>query len=165
MPTTAVLVHEFQHETATTRRHLERLTENSFGWRPHQKSFTAGELASHLVECVGWGSLIVEQEEVDINPSTWRPFIATSSAQLLSTFEEHVAAGNRALTAATEQHLAGLWRLKVKGKTRFEGPRSIVLRDFSFSHMIHHRGQFSVYLRLLDIPVPGSYGPTADEQS
>ena len=164
MTATDALNHEFQHETATTRRHLERLTENRFGWRPHQKSFTAGELASHLVDCVGWAASILHQEEVDIDPATWRPFIATSSAQLLSTFDEKVAAGTRALSGATEEHLAGLWRLKVKGKTRFERPRSMVFRDFTLSHMIHHRGQFSVYLRLLNVPVPGSYGPTADER-
>jgi uncharacterized damage-inducible protein DinB len=164
MTTIESLTKEFEHEVRTTRKHLERLPEDKLDWRPHQKSFTARGLASHIVECVGWAHSVLGQPEVDINPATHKSFEADSTADLLSTFDGKVTDGRRLLAAATDGDLEQPWRLKIAGRVRFERPRSIVFRDFCLSHLIHHRGQLSVYLRLLDVPVPGSYGPTADEQ-
>ena len=97
------------------------------------------------------------------DPATYKPYVAKSAADLLKTFDDNVAKGKQALAAATEESLEQPWSLKIKGRVQFERPRADVFRDFALSHVIHHRGQFSVYLRLLDIPVPGSYGPSADE--
>jgi uncharacterized damage-inducible protein DinB len=158
------LRHEFEHETAKTRTHLERLPGDKLDWRPHEKSYTAGALASHLVECVGWADSIFSLDEVDINPATYESFNARSVAELLTTFDDKVARGARALAAANDTMLGSPWRLKLRGKTRFERTKADVFRDFTLSHLIHHRGQFSVYLRLLNVAVPGTYGPSADEQ-
>jgi uncharacterized damage-inducible protein DinB len=154
---------EFEHEVETTRRHLERTPADKLGWRPHQKSYTLLELATHIVDCVGWTESIFGADEYDVDPATFRPCNATSPDGVLKAFDEKVAAGRRALAQATEEQLARPWRFKIRGRQRFERPRVVVFRDFTLSHLVHHRGQFSVYLRLLDVPVPGSYGPTADE--
>jgi uncharacterized damage-inducible protein DinB len=155
---------EFEHEAKTTRKHLERLPAGKLDWQPHRKSFTAGALASHMIECIRWTESIFTRDEIDMDPATYQPYSATSIAGLLQTFDDDVARSTQVLGAAGNESLLRPWRLRVKGRTLFERPRSIVFRDFTLSHLIHHRGQFSVYLRLLDVPVPGSYGPTADEQ-
>jgi uncharacterized damage-inducible protein DinB len=158
------LILEFEHEAQTTRKHLERLPEDKLEWRPHEKSFTASGLASHIVECISWTDAIFNLDEFDFEPVTYKPYQAASVADLLRTLESNVQKGKQALAEASESTLEQSWRLKVAGRLLFERPRSAVLRDFVLSHVIHHRGQFSVYLRLLNIPVPGSYGPSADEQ-
>lgn len=155
---------EFEHEAQTTRKHLERLPGDKLDWRPHEKSFTARGLASHIVECVGWAESIFGMDEFDFDPTTYKPYQATSVAELLETFDEKVASGTQALAGVADEHLMLLWRLKIMGRVRFEKPKAAVFRDFTLSHLIHHRGQLSVYLRLLNVAVPGSYGPTADEQ-
>lgn len=157
------LIAEFEHEAQTTRKHLERLPSDKLDWRPHEKSFTLRGLASHIVECVSWADSIFNRDEFDFDPATYKPYQATSAADLLKTFDDHVAKGKQALAGAVDATLMQPWRLKMMGHVRFEKPRAAVFRDFTLSHMIHHRGQFSVYLRLLDVPVPGSYGPSADE--
>jgi uncharacterized damage-inducible protein DinB len=157
------LITEFDHEAQTTRKHLERLPEDKLEWRPHEKSFTATGLASHIVECVGWTDAIFNLEEIDFDPATYKPYLATSVTDLLKEFEGNVQKGKQALAGASDEILEQPWRLKVAGRQLFERSKSAVFRDFMLSHVIHHRGQFSVYLRLLNIPVPGSYGPSADE--
>ncbi len=159
------LITEFDHEAKTTRKHLERLTDDKLDWRPHAKSFTANGLASHIVECVGWTESLFNRAEFDIDMATYRPYEAASHADLLKQFDENVTKGKQALAGVDEASLAQLWQLKMNGKLFLERPRADMFRDFVLSHIIHHRGQFSVYLRLLEIPVPGSYGPSADEQA
>jgi uncharacterized damage-inducible protein DinB len=158
------LIQEFEHEAKTTRKHLERLPNDKLDWRPHEKSFTAVALASHIVECVSWTNAIFKQDELDFDPATYKPYVATSVTDLLKTFENNVANGKQALAETAEQSLEQPWSLKIMGRVQFERPRAAVFRDFALSHVIHHRGQFSVYLRLLNIAVPGSYGPSADER-
>jgi len=164
MNTIDSLVKEIGREAQTTRRHFERLPNDKLDWRPHQKSFTAGALASHIVDCVGWADSIFNLDELDLDPATYKPYQATSVDDLLKTFDDRVANCRQILKGATDATLIQPWCLKVMGRLMFEKPRAAVLRDFILSHLIHHRGQFSVYLRLLDVPVPGSYGPSADEQ-
>jgi uncharacterized damage-inducible protein DinB len=161
--TLASLIAEYNHETRTTRRLLERIPAGQFGWRPHPKSFTAGALGSHIVDCVNWLDLIFTRDEVDVDPSTFRPYQAASLDALLTTFDEKVTSSKGILAGLDESALTAPWRLKLLGKVRVERPKAEAFRGFTVSHMIHHRGQLSVYLRLLDVPVPGSYGPTADE--
>jgi uncharacterized damage-inducible protein DinB len=158
------LIEEFEHEAATTRKHLERLPNDKLDWRPHQKSFSAAGLASHIVDCISWTESIFDLDEFDFDPATYKPYQANSTDDLLRTFDEKIKIGKQVLAGANDASLRQPWPLKIKGKVWFKKPRASVFRDFVLSHIIHHRGQFSVYLRLLDIPVPGSYGPSADEQ-
>lgn len=164
MSTIDSLLAEFEHEAETTRKHLQRLPEDKLDWRPHQKSMTAIGLAAHITEMMGWVEAILHQDGLDFDPATYKPYQPTSLAELLTTFEDNIAKGKQALARATEDTLAQPWSFKIMGQVHFEKPKADVFRDFALSHIIHHRGQFSVYLRLLDIPVPGSYGPSADEQ-
>lgn len=165
MKTIDSLAMEFEHEAQTTRRHLERLPGDKLDWRPHQKSFTARGLASHIVDCVSWADSIFNMDELSIDPATYKPYQATSVADLIETFDDKVAGCQHVLAGVADADVMQPWRLKVGGRVRFEKPKAIVFRDFTLSHLIHHRGQLSVYLRLLDVPVPGSYGPTADERA
>jgi uncharacterized damage-inducible protein DinB len=158
------LATQFDNETKTTRRHLERLPSDKLEWRPHEKSYTAIALASHLVECLNWTTEIFTKNELVFDPATFKPYIAASTSELLEAFEKSVADGKRVLEGVSDEAGMQPWSLKFGGRTLFERPRIDVFRDFTLSHLIHHRGQFSVYLRLLNVPVPGSYGPTADEQ-
>ncbi len=157
------LIVEFEHEAQTTRKHLERLPGDKLDWRPHEKSFTALALASHIVDCVGWADSIFNLDEFNFDSTSYRSCQAASVADLLKAFDDSVSNGKQALTNASEATLMQPWRMKIMGQLRFERPRATVFRDFTLSHLIHHRGQFSVYLRLLNVPVPGSYGPSADE--
>ena len=158
------LAEEFDREARVTRVMLERLPADRFAWAPHPKSFTAGALASHLVDCVGWAGPILTAPEFNVDPATFRPFQARTPSALLAGFDAAVAAGRDGFATATAESLEAPWRLLVRGTMRFERPRVMVLRDFTLSHLAHHRGQLSVYLRLLDVPVPGVYGPSADDQ-
>jgi uncharacterized damage-inducible protein DinB len=158
------LIAEFNRETKTTRRHLERLPDDQLGWRPHAKSFTAGDLGSHIVECVRWTESIFRDEVFDFDPATFKSSRATSVADLLEAFDGRVTAGAKAMAALGADDLDTLWRLTVGGLVRVEKSKAAAFKDFTLHHLIHHRGQLSVYLRLLDVAVPGSYGPTADER-
>jgi uncharacterized damage-inducible protein DinB len=158
------IIQEFEHEAQTTRRHFERLPDDKLGWRPHQKSYTAGELASHIIECIRWSDSIFSLDEFVFDPATYKPYKPESVADLLKFFDEAVVNCARVLENVGDAALAKTWRLKMKGRTLVEKNKADVFRDFTLSHLIHHRGQFSVYLRLLDAAVPGSYGPTADEK-
>jgi len=158
------LLKEFEREAQTTRRHLERLPKDKLDWRPHEKSFTAGELGSHIVECIGWADSLFNTDELDINPTEYDPYQAKTLSDLLRTFDDKVAICKGSLASADDEMMNRPWRFKVMGQVKFEHAKAEVLRDFILNHLIHHRGQLSVYLRLLNIPVPGTYGPTADEQ-
>lgn len=158
------LIQEFEHEAQTTRRHFERLPEDKLGWRPHEKSYTAGGLASHIIECIRWGDSIFSQDEFVFDPAPYKPYKPESVADLLKNFDETVVDCRQALESVDDAALTKTWRLKMMGRTLVEKNKADVFRDFTLSHLIHHRGQFSVYLRLLDVAVPGSYGPTADEK-
>jgi uncharacterized damage-inducible protein DinB len=158
------LIKEVDSETRTTRRHLERLPDEKLDWRPHDKSFSVRELASHIVECIRWAESILAKDELDMDPIAYKPYQAASVGDLLKTFDEDVARCKQALAGASDAMMTQPWRLKLRGKLMLERPKAAVFRDFTLSHLIHHRGQLSVYLRLLNLPVPGSYGPTADEQ-
>src|SRR6267142_3540056 len=153
------LIREFDHEAQTTRKHLERMPNDKLEWRPHEKSFTAIALAAHITELVGWTDAILNQEGLNFDPATYKPYRATSVADLLKTFDDNVVKSRQALAGVTDDTLKQPWTFKVMDRLQFEKPKAAVVRDFALSHMIHHRGQFSVYLRLLNVAVPGSYGP------
>jgi len=158
------LLPEFDHEMTTTRKVLERIPEDRFDWKPHAKSFSLGALATHVATLPTWGAETLSKSEIDIAGGQ-PPAALPSKAELMATFDKNVAATRSALAGKTDAELMAMWTLKRGGKTIFSMPKTAVLRSFVFSHLIHHRGQLSVYLRLLDVPVPSIYGPSADEPS
>jgi uncharacterized damage-inducible protein DinB len=164
MPLVDAVLPEFDHEMTTTRKVLERVPEDRLDWKPHSKSYALGELATHLANLPTWGSETLLKSDFDI---TGRPSLAAfpSTRELLAAFDRNVAAMRSALSGKTDAELLAIWSLKRDGKTVFSMPKTTVLRSFVLSHMIHHRAQLGVYLRLLDIPVPSIYGPSADEPS
>ena len=153
---------EFAEESASTRRILERAPEASFSWKPHAKSMTLGRLASHVADLPNRCVTIATTETFVRNPGT-APYQAASVNDLVAHFDEASAAAKSALGALRDDQLSAVWTLKFGEQTMVELPRALALRRVFFDHMIHHRGQLSVYLRLLDIPVPGMYGPSADD--
>jgi uncharacterized damage-inducible protein DinB len=160
-----MLVPEFDQEMRTTRSLLERFPEAERGWRPHPKSMTLGQLAAHVATIPVWGTTTLVQTEFDMSPPGGPSFKTPeieSTAGLLALFDENVAGARAALAKASDADLGVVWTLKNAGATIFAMPRAAVFRAFVMSHLIHHRGQLSVYLRLRDVPLPSIYGPTAD---
>ena len=159
------LLAEYDHEIATTRRLLERLPEGGDGalaWKPHAKSMSLGGLATHVANIPTWTGPIVDQNVFDLNDSPAHAQEWTSRAAILAHFDDSCRAARRALDKS-DAEFAAMWTLKRGGHEVFSMPRVAVFRSFVLSHLIHHRGQLSVYLRLNDIPVPPIYGPSADE--
>jgi uncharacterized damage-inducible protein DinB len=166
MAITDSLVPEFDHEMGTTRRLLERVPEAEFNWKPHSKSMSLGELSNHLSGLVGWTNDVLSATSFDVESAgeSFKPSNPASREALLSEFDGAVSAARRALTATTDPELMVPWTLKAGAHEIFTLPRITAIRSFVMNHLIHHRGQLSVYLRLKDVPLPSIYGPTADEQ-
>lgn len=156
------LIPEFDHEMSRTRKVLERVPEDRFDWKPHQKSFSVGALATHVARLPTWGTDTLNKSEIDLGNDASVEAIPLKS-DLLAVFDRNVADARAALVGKTDAELMAMWSLKRNGKTIFTMPKTAVLRSFVLNHLIHHRAQLSVYLRLLDIPVPSLYGPSADE--
>ena len=163
MALAAALLPEFDHEMANTRKTLERVPEDRFGWKPHEKSMTLGRLTSHIAELPRWGAVTFERDFLDLAHPEGHALVATSRAAALQAFDANVAAARAALAAAGDEYLLQPWTLRMGDKTIFTLPRIAVLRAMVMNHMIHHRAQLGVYLRLNDVPVPSIYGPSADE--
>ena len=161
-----MVLSEFDHEMANTRKSLERVPEDKFTWKPHEKSMSLGGLATHLANIPSWTKNTFEQDELDFAPPGSPPFRleeAKSRAALLEAFDKNVADGRAALGNASNESWQQPWSLLNGGHKIFTMPRAAVMRSFVMNHLIHHRAQLGVYLRLLDVPVPSIYGPSADE--
>jgi len=158
------LLPEFDHEMATTRKLLERVPEDRLSWKPHAKSYSLGQLAQHVANIPFWGQITLEQSELDLaaNP---RMAELDNRAAILKLFEDRVAGTRKALLGKTDAELMAPWSLKQGDHTMFTMPKATVWRSFVMNHIVHHRGQLSVYLRQQDVPLPSFYGPSADEQS
>jgi uncharacterized damage-inducible protein DinB len=154
---------EFSREAATTRRMLERVPENQLAWKPHEKSMSLGRLATHIAEIPGWVHGIINQDEFVMGVGAYSPPTAESVFEILDLFDRNVAVVSENLQDQTNEHLMAPWRLKKGDQVLMEIPRMAMIRTMLLSHIIHHRGQLSVYLRLHDVPLPSVYGPTADE--
>ena len=166
MPIIDALTPEFEHEMANTRRVLERVPDDRLEWRPHPKSWTMGALATHVATIPSWTVETINRTELDVAPAgkpPERPAEAKSRQELVDRFEGHLAAARQALAGVSDAQLMQNWSLLAGGKTMFSLPRVAVLRSFVVSHIIHHRAQLGVYLRMNDVPVPAIYGPSADE--
>lgn len=155
------ILKEFHEEVPATRRLLERIPADKLAWRPHQKSRSLGELAMHIATIPGMAERVANFDE--FTPGTVPPPSANSVEDIRAAFEKNVRTAEELLSNMSEQAALGNWRLVFKGKEIFRKPRLGVLRTNLLNHLYHHRGQLSVYLRLLDVPVPVVYGPTADE--
>jgi uncharacterized damage-inducible protein DinB len=158
------LLPEFDREMGLTRRVLERVPETQFAWKPHEKSMTLGRLAEHLAEIPMWCRVSILDHGVDMATPRPEGYVppATRTA-VLEMFDRNLADARTALNGRTDAELMAPWKLSHQGKEIFTMPKAAVLRGFVMNHMIHHRGQMSVYLRLQNVPVPSMYGPSADE--
>jgi len=157
---------EFDQEMTTARKTLERIPEDKLSWKPHEKSMPLGRLAGHVAELAGWGFQTIDKDSLDFAPPGQPPFqptIATSRQQVLEIFDKNREESRRAIAGASDEHLMKNWSLLRGGQTLLSMPRFAVLRSFCLNHLIHHRAQLGVYLRLNNIPVPSVYGPSADE--
>jgi len=160
------LLPEFDAEMASTRKALERVPEDKLDWKCHEKSNTIGWVASHLVEIPGWVKPTLDNDEFDINPKDGEPYqtqMLTSVAEILELFDKNVAEAREALAGATDEMFAAPWSLTSGGEVMMTMPTGVCIRTWVLNHSIHHRAHLLVYLRLNDIPVPGVYGPSADE--
>ena len=154
------LIAELQIEAGTTRKMLERVPQASLTWRPHEKSRTLGEIAAHIANLPGLFIAALSQDEFDRHD--YKSAVETVS-DILETFDQNVSRALEVLKTQSDERLLSSWRYKYGAQVIFEMPRLVVIRTTALNHLIHHRGQLSVYLRLLNIPLPPVYGPTADE--
>lgn len=168
MPINQALLGEFDHEMANTRKTLERVPEGKPDFKPHEKSMPLARLAGHVAELARWGASILTQDSFDFAPAgqpPMQPTVMSTRAKLLEIFDDGVAKTRAALAAVGDDAWQKPWTLLSGGQTLFSMPRLAVWRGFVMNHIIHHRAQLGVYLRLSGVPVPALYGPSADEQS
>ncbi|RNI21845.1 DinB family protein [Rufibacter latericius] len=159
------LLRQFEQEAANTRKMLERVPEEHFDWKPHPKSMSLKRLAAHVAELPGlFIASVLKTDELDLSPETYTPFTGTTHQELMAHFEENYQKAVKALNDTNVVEIGKTWTLRSSGHVIASMPKQVVIRNLAMNHLIHHRGQLSVYLRLLDVPVPGMYGPTADEK-
>ena len=161
------LLGELDHEAAGTRKTLERLPEGKFDFRPHPKSPTLGWMAGHLVQLTYWGVMTCKRSGVDLagQEAQERPPEPASAEEALATFDKHLAGFRAALESTTDAQMMEPWTLRMGEQVIFTMPRVAVLRSMVFNHIVHHRAQLTVYLRMNGVPVPALYGPSADERN
>jgi uncharacterized damage-inducible protein DinB len=152
----------FDEEMPSTRKILEIVPEASFSWKPHEKSMTLGRLASHVAELPARCATIITTEEFVRQPGT-PPWLASSTPELLQKFDSVTTEARTALAGLRDDQLSVLWTLKLGDRTMASLPRVMALRRVFMDHLIHHRAQLGVFLRLLDVPIPGMFGPSADD--
>jgi len=157
------LLPEFDQEMQNTRKLLECVPDNQLNYLPHPKSMTMARLATHVAELPSWTAFTLDQEVLELD-SSYKPEVAGSRAELLQTFDKGVTEARAKIAAATDDDWAKTWTFKWNGETVLSMPRSAVMRSVIMNHLIHHRAQLGVFLRLVDVAIPGMYGPSADEK-
>ena len=163
MTVAEILLLDFDSEIANTRRTLERIPENDPQWKPHEKSMPIGRLAAHASLLPDFCTRILTTPELDMGKEKMPALAFQSTKHLLTELDRTAAEARSHLSAASDEDLAKNWKLSLQGRVLVEGPRQVLYRTMFLNHLVHHRAQLGVYLRLLDIPVPGLYGPSADE--
>ena len=158
-------LNELQNEAATTRKCLERVPPEKFDWKPHEKSMAMGRLAVHCAEMFGWTDVTLNQDQLDFAAYDYKPFEPKTTDELLAFFDDHVEKARAIIAATSDETFLKDWTMRNGDQVYMTMPKVAVMRSFVINHIIHHRGQLSVYLRLNDIPVPSLYGPSADEGS
>ncbi len=159
------LLPEFEHEMESTRKLLAVLPEKIESWKPHDKSMDMQRLAGHVAELPGWAVFTIQRDSLDITPYPGQPrgAMAASRDEILRMFDDGVTNARKAIAGASDADLRKNWQLIMSGKTLLDMPRIAVLRSMVMNHLIHHRAQLGVYLRLKNIAIPGMYGPSADD--
>ncbi len=165
MASTRELLAEFKQEINHTRKILERVPDGKNDWAPHEKSMKLGRLATHVAEIAGWASVTVTTDVLDFAGGDYKPYIHENNADRLKFFEETAAKSAEILANITDEDLEKPWTMRNGDVIYFTIPKKVALRTWVYSHLVHHRAQLGVYLRLLGVPVPGIYGPSADESS
>jgi uncharacterized damage-inducible protein DinB len=166
MPVSHTLLPEFDQEMAHTRKTLERIPDDKFSWKPHERSMTLGRLATHVAEIPGWARVAIEQDSLDLAPPgapPHQPAVMNSRQEILDLFDKNSSEARAAIAHCPDDRWMQRWSLLMGGQNMFTMPRTAVVRGIVLNHLIHHRAQLGVYLRLNDIPVPSIYGPSADE--
>ena|ERR1700738_3273304 len=160
------LLAQLDREAALTRKAIDRLPEGQNNFKPHERSMELGYLAALVANMLGWIALMINQDELNINEAggNFRPKVASINSELLTALETQIAEARSALSTTTEEHLLTPWAFKMNGQVVQQQPRHIMIADAVFSHLAHHRGQLTVYLRLNQAAVPALYGPSADER-
>jgi uncharacterized damage-inducible protein DinB len=164
MPINESLLAEMKTEAAKTRKMLERVPLDKANWKPHEKSMALGRLATHVAETPRWFARIIEHDEFDFAASQQPPHTAADTNELLQIHDSMIAQAANALENANDGLLNKSFTMRAGNRVFYNLPKTALLRSFAYSHLFHHRGQLSVYLRLLDVQVPGMYGNSADEK-
>ncbi|MFB9842930.1 DinB family protein [Mucilaginibacter ginsenosidivorans] len=157
-----MLLKEMDQEAVTTRKMLAVVPNDKYDWQPHPKSMTLSRLAAHVAELPGWIKMVLETSELDFASGDYQPTVINNTTDLLAYFEKNLAEGRASLASATETELEKLWTLRNGEQVYSVDTKAEVIR-MSFCQIVHHRAQLGVFLRLLNVPIPGSYGPSADE--
>ena len=156
---------ELKYESALTKKMLERVPMDKKEWKPHEKSMTLGKLATHVAEISHWVSDIIHIDDYDFAKNfNFNPRIVSSTEELLDIFQTNLDKAIADLSGMNDDDFSKKWVVRRGEQVMYDTPKKIAIRGWALNHMIHHRGQLSVYLRLLDVPVPGMYGPSADEK-
>ena len=159
------MIEELKHETATTRRVLERVPDDKLGYRPHERSFSMGQLASHIADSLNWAVVTCQMDRFEFDMENWKMWEGGSTAEIVAKLDEGLEKAVAAMKPLTNEDLFKTWTMAdTKGNVMMAMPRIQVLRAMILNHTIHHRGQLTVYLRMNDVPLPSVYGPSADEQ-
>ena len=164
MPFSQTLLPEFDEEMKNTRKLLECVPDATLDYQPHPKSMTLGRLATHVAELPSWTAFTIDQDVLDMQPE-FKPPLAQSRKELLEIFDKGVAEARGKIDGASDEHWRQTWTFKIAGQTMMSMPRSSVMRSVIMNHLIHHRAQLGVFLRLKDVAIPGMYGRSADEPS
>ena len=162
MPFGQTLLPEFEQEMKSTRKMLECVPDGKFEYQPHKKSMTLGALATHVALLPGWTTTLLDSEVMDLAPD-FKPEYVGSRAELLERFDKGVEAARARLGSTSDEEWKKVWTFRFGGMTMFSDTRTVVMRSTILNHLIHHRAQLGVYLRMLDVAIPGMYGPSADE--
>ncbi len=158
------LADEFRKESAATRTFLERFPADRADFRPHEKSITIGELACHVIELPEWAFTVLRDPEFNFAGWKHRPLGLTTAAAMVEAHDRITERVLEFVSGVADEAAGETWTMRSGDHVRFKTPRAAAIREFVLSHLIHHRGQLSVYFRLLDVPVPGAYGPSADDR-
>jgi uncharacterized damage-inducible protein DinB len=163
MTISEALLSEFDQEMAKTRKTLERVPADKADYAPHPKSMPLGKLAPHVAQLAGFGLTVLTKPQLDFSSGSYKPLAFESAEQLVRVLDEEAAKVRAALAETNDEAWRQNWKLSFEGKTIFEASRFLAYREMFLNHVVHHRAQLGVYLRLNGIPVPGIYGPSADE--
>jgi uncharacterized damage-inducible protein DinB len=160
------LVADFREEAGNTRKVLSAVPDDRLDWKPHAKSMSLGRLAGHIAETPGWiPSMMADEMDFAKSGGDWKPFLPVSRAELLARFEREIEAFAQLVRDRPDDFLKRTWTMRHGAQVLWQVPRHTAIRSTAIHHIVHHRGQLTVYLRLLEVPVPPTYGPTADTES